>query len=135
MGELLYCIIFLVIVVHFGNSVGAIALVTVELKESEILYIVVGQKSREANGGSGGTFVAKKVNQTFKPLVIAGGAGGDCSSSRLQSCSATYTEPDARCRIRFLRDGTGFSKIFSTDGNHISNDVVFFLVGTKRGAR
>ena len=100
-----------------------------DLKESEILYIVVGQKGNGVYAGSGGTFVAKKVNQTFIPVIIAGGAGGanDWFGSKVaEECSAR-TEcvkvPDNTCRLRKLRDGTGFYKIFLTDRNHIGNTI------------
>ena len=62
----------------FQCKTGAIIKATIKLRRGDNLNIAVGQKGGDPTSGSGGTFVVKQNSDgTFKPLVIAGGAGGD----------------------------------------------------------
>ena len=68
---------------------GAIITGNVQLMPNEILHVAVGQKGKDNSSGSGGTFVVKEdMKGSFKPLVIAGGAGGDYLSRRNAWCNA-----------------------------------------------
>jgi len=72
---------------------GAIIKGNVQLAENEILHVAVGQKGNLGTSGSGGTFVIKeKMDGSFIPLVIAGGAGADYGSRKDLWCNAQLEE-------------------------------------------
>jgi hypothetical protein len=60
-----------------GNNAGARMRGDFELKQNDVLQILVGQRGTHAGAGNGGSFVAL-LNNT--PLIVAGGAGGVASS-------------------------------------------------------
>ena len=42
----------------------------------EKIYIAIGQQGLHIRAGNGGTFIARRINNVFKPVIVAGGAAG-----------------------------------------------------------
>ena len=62
-----------------NNTFGAVIKCSINLQEAQVLQIAIGQCAQSKKCGSGGTFVAlfnEAAEVTWKPLVVAGGAGG-----------------------------------------------------------
>jgi hypothetical protein len=58
------------------KAVGAIIKGKIELKKGEKIHIAIGQQGLHNQAGNGGTFIARKVNNVFEPVIVAGGAAG-----------------------------------------------------------
>jgi hypothetical protein len=58
------------------NAVGAIIKGKIELKKGEQIHVAIGQQGLHIYAGNGETFIARKVNNVFQPVIVAGGAAG-----------------------------------------------------------
>ena len=62
------------------------------LQKDEVLHVAIGQQGPPYTG-SGGTFVIREYSDgSLKPIVIAGGAGGDFNLTRNEWCNAQLNE-------------------------------------------
>ena len=107
---------------------GAIIKGNVQLAENEILHVAVGQKGNLGTSGSGGTFVIKeKMDGSFIPLVIAGGAGGDYNKRKETWCNGQLEEygngtSAGEKNNDIGKDGkTGWSEYFSGGSGYKEN--------------
>ena len=105
---------------------GAEIIVKYELKQNDIIYILVGQKGLTANsgrqrsgGGGGASYIWKFENNCMNLLVVAGGGGGNCGCNPLnvessyiiqKNINASYTNNGKPGIIRRNLEYTNYAK-------------------------
>jgi hypothetical protein len=65
-----------------NKATGAIIKGTIRLKMGEQIHIAIGQQGLHTLAGNGGTFIARKQNDIFIPVIVAGGAAGTSDEIR-----------------------------------------------------
>ena len=99
---------------------GRIITVNVELEQSQVLKILVGQKGGQLSfstgwcaGGGGGTFIVD--NDTSKPILVCGGGGGGAQGS--SSYNSTQDGEDASAyNVQNGTAGKGYGGSWSSPG-------------------
>ena len=95
------------------------------MRKGDNLNIGIGQKGNDYDCGAGGTFVVtKKSDETFTPLVVAGGAGG---GRKLHNKSYDVNYHDAQ--LEEFGNGPGGQNNMNIGSSGISGDSEYYNDG------